>query len=108
MNKGETKMQESIFRNFMIEIKMLNGRAREKNEREKIQEYEGVLRKLEEIRNRRALALISEENEEKKLYKEIIEILEEKNQDTDVIYEQIKAKIEPYKLKKIKEDELER
>ena len=114
-------MQYEIYRKFMGHIKIFQLRASYNGENEQSKEYIEFLNKLEVIRNRRLLAMISEENEEKRLYREIMEILEERLKENDeknvlAIYREIKEKIDFYKIdkeaesdkKEMKKEEIER
>lgn len=110
--------QENVYKRFISNIKILECRANEKARRlndeevkKEAEEYRDTWKKLEEIRKRKFLSLINEENEEKKLYKKIIEILyknvdiidtesESSSKKLNTLYNEIKAMLSDYKIER--------
>lgn len=107
--------QEKQYQRFRSYLKVIEWRAndevREKQDEEAktlAEEYKTIRKKLEAIDERRKYALITEENEESKMRKEILEIVEDEysddpkkfNEESNKIYEKIKEIISGYVLEK--------
>lgn len=101
------RKKEEIFRRFDGNLKILTIRAAyAKDEREK--EYKDVLQKIEAIKERRHLAQIGEQNQEKQLYSQLLDIVENnfnKGDDFQSIFERIRVLLNDYQVNK-KEREL--
>ena len=111
--------KEETYRSFISYIKIEEARKNEGTKENKCiaKEYRIMQKKLEAIRKRRHLAIIGEENEEKILYRKILDIIYKKYKKVSVInknylqiseelYQEIKDIVDGYSLDR-KASELE-
>ena len=111
--------KEEAYRSFISYIKIEEARKNEGTKENKYiaKEYRIMQKKLEAIRKGRHLAIIGEENEEKILYRKILDIIYKKYKDISVInknylqiseelYQEIKNIVDEYSLDR-KASELE-
>ena len=91
--------KEEMFRRFEGRLKILNIRANFTVD-EKDKEYKEMVDKLEQIRNRRHLAMIGEENEESIMYSQLLDVISrEDGQDSEeAIYGEVKQLLSNYSL----------
>lgn len=104
------RKKEEAFRKFEGRLKILIIRARYANDERAI-EYSDILEKIESIKERRHFAKIGEQNEEKQLYSQLLDITGidfNKDDEFQNIFESVKALLNDYKVDKkdIKEKEL--
>lgn len=94
------RSKEGNFRKFEGNLKVLSIRARYVGD-EKAKEYQEVVDKLEQIRNNRHLAVVGEENEEGKLYSQLLDMIGNENSKDNypTIYEKIRGLLSDYNLK---------
>ena len=91
--------KEEMFRRFEGRLKILNIRANF-TEDEKAEEYKEMVDKLEQIRNRRHLAMIGEENEESIMYSQLLDVIsrEDGRDSEEAIYGEVKQLLSNYSL----------
>ena len=91
--------KEEMFRRFEGRLKILNIRANFTGD-EKAKEYKEMVDKLEQIRNRRHLAMIGEENEESIMYSQLLDVISRGDgQDSEeAIYGNVKQLLNNYSL----------
>lgn len=111
--------KEETYRRFIAYIKIEEARKNNGAEENKniAKEYRIILKKLESIRKGRHLAILGEENEEKALYKKILDIIYKTYKEVSVLnkdyaqiseklYDKIKRTVDGYVLDR-KENESE-
>lgn len=111
--------KEETYRRFIAYIKIEEARKNNGAEENKniAKEYRIILKKLEAIRKGRHLAILGEENEEKALYKKILDIIYKTYKEVSVLnkdyaqiseklYDKIKRTVDGYVLDR-KENESE-
>lgn len=91
--------KEEMFRKFEGHLKILNIRAKYAGD-ERAKEYQDVVDKLEQIRNRRHLAMIGEENEESIMYSQLLDVISrgDSQDDEEAIYGEVKQLLSNYSL----------
>ena len=111
--------KEETYRRFIAYIKIEEARKNNgaKENKDIAKEYRIILKKLEAIRKGRYLAILGEENEEKALYKKILDIIYKTYKEVSVLnkdyakiseklYDKIKRTVDGYVLDR-KENESE-
>ena len=111
--------REETYRRFIAYIKIEEARKNNgaKENKDIAKEYRIILKKLEAIRKGRYLAILGEENEEKVLYKKILDIIYKTYKEVSVLnkdyaqiseklYDKIKRTVDGYVLDR-KENESE-
>lgn len=111
--------KEETYRRFIAYIKIEEARKNDgaKEKKDIAKEYRIMLEKLEAIRKGRHLAILGEENEEKALYKKILDIIYKTYKEVSVLnkdyaqiseklYDKIKRTVDGYVLDR-KENESE-
>ena len=96
------RKKEEIFRRFEGKLKILLIRARYANN-ERAKEYSDVLDKIEAIKERRHFSLTGEQNEEKQLYSQLLDITGtnfNKNDEFQEMFESVKELLNDYKVDK--------
>lgn len=94
---------EEMLRKFISNLKILKIRA-DFNKDSKAKEYKEMIEKLEQIRENRHLAMIGENNIEKDMYLQLLNIISiEDNEKTT--YESIKQLLDNYELVTSKKEE---
>ena len=91
--------KEEMFRRFEGRLKILNIRANFTGD-EKAKEYKEMVDKLEQIRNRRHLAMIGEENEDSIMYSQLLDVIsrEDGQGSEEAIYGEVKQLLSNYSL----------
>ena len=91
--------KEEMFRRFEGRLKILNIRANFTGD-EKAEEYKEMIDKIEQIRNRRHLAMIGEENEESIMYSQLLDVIsrEDGQGSEEAIYGEVKQLLSNYSL----------
>lgn len=103
--------KEETYRRFIAYIKIEEARKNDgaKEKKDIAKEYRIMLEKLEAIRKGRYLAILGEENEEKALYKKILDIIYKTYKEVSVLnkdyvqiseklYDEIKSIVDGYVL----------
>ena len=103
--------REETYRRFIAYIKIEEARKNNgaKENKDIAKEYRIILKKLEAIRKGRYLAILGEENEEKALYKKILDIIYKTYKEVSVLnkdyvqiseklYDEIKSIVDGYVL----------
>lgn len=96
------RKKEEAFRKFEVRLKILIIRARYAND-ERAKEYSDILEKIESIKERRHFGLIGEENEEKTLYKALLDITKDEfntEKEFEVILKNVETLLENYSVDK--------
>ena len=88
--------KEEMFRKFEGYLKILNIRAKYAGD-ERAKEYQDVVDKLEQIKNRRHLAMIGKENEESIIYSQLLDVIS-KGHSEEAMYEKVKQLLSNYSL----------
>lgn len=88
--------KEEMFRKFEGHLKILNIRAKYAGD-ERAKEYQDVVDKLEQIKNRRHLAMIGKENEESIIYSQLLDVIS-KGHSEEAMYEKVKQLLSNYSL----------
>lgn len=88
--------KEEMFRKFEGHLKILNIRAKYAGD-ERTKEYQDVVDKLEQIKNRRHLAMIGKENEESIIYSQLLDVIS-KGHSEEAMYEKVKQLLSNYSL----------
>jgi len=91
-----------MFRRFEVRLKILSIRAGHTNNERAI-EYSNILKKIEKIKERRHFGLIGEENEEKTLYKALLDITKDEfntEREFEVILRNVETLLENYSVDK--------
>ena len=88
--------KEEMFRKFEGHLKILNIRAKSAGD-ERTKEYQDVVDKLEQIKNRRHLAMIGKENEESIIYSQLLDVIS-KGHSEEAMYEKVKQLLSNYSL----------
>lgn len=94
--------KEEMFRRFEVRLKILSIRAGHTNNERAI-EYSNILKKIEKIKERRHFGLIGEENEEKTLYKALLDITKDEfntEREFEVILRNVETLLENYSVDK--------
>lgn len=81
--------EENDYRRFIGHLKILSMQADYKQNKETAEEYKHTYKMLDKIRVRRYLAQIGEETEEKKLYNQIIQMINEKYDESNKSTEEL-------------------
>lgn len=88
--------KEEMFRKFEGHLKILNIRAKYAGD-ERAKEYQDVVDKLEQIKNRRHLAMIGKKNEESIIYSQLLDVIS-KGHSEEAMYEKVKQLLSNYSL----------
>lgn len=88
--------KEEMFRKFEGHLKILNIRAKYAGDK-RAKEYQDVVDKLEQIKNRRHLAMIGKENEESIIYSQLLDVIS-KGHSEEAMYEKVKQLLSNYSL----------
>lgn len=94
---------EEMLRKFISNLKILKIRA-DFNKDSKAKEYKEMIEKLEQIRENRHLAMIGENNIEKDMYLQLLNIISIENNEKTT-YESIKQLLDNYELVTSKKEE---
>lgn len=91
--------KEEMFRKFEGRLKILNIRANFSGD-EKAKEYQEMIGKLEQIRKNRHLSMITEENEESKIYSQLLDVISRgyEQDNEDAVYGDVKQLLSDYTL----------
>ena len=91
--------KDNMFRKFEGNLRIISIRAKYAGD-ERAEGYQEVVDKLEQIRNRRHLAMIGEENEESIIYSQLLDVISRRDsQDSEeAIYGEVKQLLSNYSL----------
>lgn len=91
--------KEEMLRKFVGYLKILNIRANY-SEDGKANEYQEMIGKLEQIRKNRHLSMITEENEESKIYSQLLDVISrgDSQNGEEAIYGDVKHLLSDYSL----------